>query len=161
MTENAAQGIHVERATDPDFAACESILRELPDWFGIEKSIVDYVGALDKMHTFVGRLGVRVAGFLALTTHNGSTSEIYVMAVAAQFQRMGIGRALVQEAVRIARSRGQKLLEVKTLGPSHPDTQYAATRRFYEAMGFVPLEEVNGLWPGNPCLIMVKVLEES
>ncbi len=161
MAETETQGIRVERATDSDLAACESILRGLPDWFGIEESIVDYVGAVDRMHTLVARLGVRVAGFLALATHNGSTSEIYVMAVVAQFQRMGIGRALVQEAVRIARSKGQKLLEVKTLGPSDPDTHYAATRQFYEAMGFMPLEEFHGLWPGNPCLIMVKVLEES
>jgi hypothetical protein len=27
-------------------------------------------------------------------------------------------------------------------------------------MGFRPLEEIHGLWPGNPCLIMVKVLQQ-
>jgi hypothetical protein len=25
-------------------------------------------------------------------------------------------------------------------------------------MGFEPLEEITGMWPGNPCLLMVKVL---
>jgi len=25
-------------------------------------------------------------------------------------------------------------------------------------MGFQPLEEIAGLWPGNPCLIMIKTL---
>jgi hypothetical protein len=33
------------------------------------------------------------------------------------------------------------------------------TRRFYASMSFLPLEEIDGLWPENPCLIMVKVLQ--
>jgi hypothetical protein len=49
-------------------------------------------------------------------------------------------------------------LQVKTLGPSRPDPGYEATRRFYEASGFRPLEELHGLWPGNPCLLLVKRL---
>ena len=53
---------------------------------------------------------------------------------------------------------GVRLLQVKTLGPSDPDEGYRRTRRFYQAVGFEPLEELVGLWPGNPCLIMVKVL---
>ena len=49
-------------------------------------------------------------------------------------------------------------MQVKTLGPSKPDRRYAGTRRFYEALGFRPLEET-ALWgPENPCLIMVKRL---
>lgn len=47
---------------------------------------------------------------------------------------------------------------MKTLGPSHPSPEYAATRRFYEACGFRGLEELHDLWPDNPCLIMVKPL---
>jgi hypothetical protein len=50
-------------------------------------------------------------------------------------------------------------LHVKTLAPSDPDPGYAATRRFYEATGFVPLEELPQVWgPENPCLLMVRVL---
>jgi coenzyme F420-0:L-glutamate ligase/coenzyme F420-1:gamma-L-glutamate ligase len=46
---------------------------------------------------------------------------------------------------------------VKTLGPSRPDPGYDATRTFYEAVGFVALEELHGLWDeGNPTLILVK-----
>jgi hypothetical protein len=50
------------------------------------------------------------------------------------------------------------LVQVKTLGPSRPDANYARTRLFYEASGFQPLEELHGLWGVNPCLIMIKVL---
>lgn len=49
-----------------------------------------------------------------------------------------------------------RLLEIKTLGASHPDKGYARTRHFYEGVGFLALEET-GLWgEGTPCLIMVK-----
>jgi hypothetical protein len=48
---------------------------------------------------------------------------------------------------------------VKTLGPSRRSERYERTRRFYEARGFVPLEELAGFWDeNNPCLILVKHL---
>ncbi len=47
---------------------------------------------------------------------------------------------------------------MKTLGPSHPDEGYAATRCFYAALGYLELEELTDLWPGNPTTIMVKSL---
>ncbi|MET9020489.1 hypothetical protein ABZV93_10935 [Actinopolymorpha sp. NPDC004070] len=54
-----------------------------------------------------------------------------------------------------------RLLQVKTLGPSHPHEGYARTREFYRAMGFQPLEELHGVWPGNPCLLMVAFLRHG
>jgi hypothetical protein len=51
-----------------------------------------------------------------------------------------------------------RFLQVKTLGPGCPDEGYERTRRFYAGVGFEPLEEITGLWPGNPCLIMIKTL---
>lgn len=51
-----------------------------------------------------------------------------------------------------------RLLEVKTLGPSHPDPAYARTRRFYEKMGFLALEETDLWGEDTPCPIMVKSL---
>jgi ribosomal protein S18 acetylase RimI-like enzyme len=73
--------------------------------------------------------------------------------------RRGIGRALVETLEADLIADGVELLQVKTLGPSLPDASYDQTRRFYRRMGFRPLEEIGGLWPGNPCLIMVKVLD--
>jgi hypothetical protein len=55
-----------------------------------------------------------------------------------------------------AMANGFRLAQVKTLGPSHPDEGYAATRRFYAALGYLELEELTGPWPGNPTAIMVK-----
>lgn len=53
---------------------------------------------------------------------------------------------------------GVEYLQVKTQGPSKPNAQYARTTQFYESRGFVPMEELHGIWPGLPCLLLVKRL---
>ena len=80
------------------------------------------------------------------------------MAVRPDRHRQGVGRALVEALQADLAADGVEFLQVKTLGPARPNAEYAATRSFYEAMGFRPLEEIHDLWPGNPCLIMVKAL---
>lgn len=80
------------------------------------------------------------------------------MAVQRSWHRKGVGRALLSAAESAAVADGVRVLSVKTLGPSHPDSGYAATRRFYAAVGFLPVEAIPDLWPGNPCLVMVKFL---
>ena len=65
---------------------------------------------------------------------------------------------MLEAVERDAREGGVWLLEVKTLGPSHPDPGYARTRWFYEKMGFLALEETDLWGGGTPCLIMVKPL---
>lgn len=150
--------VTIRPATDNDVGTCEGILRALPDWFGIDEAIGAYAADIASMRTFVACVDELVVGFVTVNAHNPSTLEIHVMAVDAGYHRSGIGRALVERAERTARLDGHSLLEVKTLGPSHPSPEYAATRHFYEAVGFLPLEEIEDIWPGNPCLIMVKVL---
>ena len=59
------------------------------------------------------------------------------------------------------RSERIEFLQVKTLGPSRPDLDYERTGKFYEAVGFRPLEEFPTLWGERlPCLQMVKSLAE-
>jgi ribosomal protein S18 acetylase RimI-like enzyme len=137
--------------------SCEPILRALPDWFGIETAIQSYAAAIPSLPTFVAKFHGRVIGFLSLKQHNPHAAEIYVMGVHPEAHRQGIGRALLDQAERYAREQGIEYLQVKTLGPSHPDKHYARTRAFYEAMGFCPLEELAKIWgEHNPCLILVK-----
>lgn len=59
-------------------AHCESILRALPDWFGIESSLVQYVKDADALPTFTCNDGDRVVGFLAIKKHIHFSVEIYV-----------------------------------------------------------------------------------
>jgi GNAT superfamily N-acetyltransferase len=151
--------LNIENALPDDLAECEAILRALPDWFGIEEAIEHYAADMRRMTTLVARRDGRLLGFLSLNRHNDSTVEIHVMAVDQEHHRQGVGRALVDAAERWSRERNYRLIEVKTLGPTHPSEHYRRTRAFYTAQGFLSLEELDGLWPGNPCLIMVKVLD--
>jgi GNAT superfamily N-acetyltransferase len=84
--------------------------------------------------------------------------EIHLMALAPEWHRHGVGRALVEAAESDMRDAGIRLPEVKTQGPSRPDEGYTRTLQFYLAIGYIPLEEVYGLWDENPCLLLVKPL---
>jgi ribosomal protein S18 acetylase RimI-like enzyme len=131
------------------------VLEALPDWFGLPDAVERYVHDVAALTV----LAVDDNGFLALKVHTDTAAEIYVMGVMPEHHRAGIGTALVAEAEDLLRETGIEYLQVKTLGPSRPDEHYAATRRFYEARGFRPLEELTEIWgEENPCLIMVKRL---
>ncbi|MBT9588075.1 GNAT family N-acetyltransferase [bacterium] len=132
---------------------CESILRQLPAWFAIEKSIQDYAREVDRLDTFC----IRDQGFLSLKNHFPQAAEIYVMGV---LQRgCGLGSALLEAAQLHLRAQGVVLLQVKTLAASVDHAPYAQTRAFYQRAGFVPVEVFPDLWdPQNPCLLMVKSL---
>jgi GNAT superfamily N-acetyltransferase len=100
-----------------------------------------------------------VIGFLSIRKHNAFSAESHVVGVLPQYHRQGVGKALLARAEKWLSSDGIEYLQVKTLGPSHPDADYERTRKFYEAVGFRPLEEFTMMWgPTQPCLVMVKKL---
>jgi GNAT superfamily N-acetyltransferase len=130
------------------------VLRDLPEWFGIEEATAAYIRDVRELETFA----VDDVGLLAVKLHNPRAAEVHVMGVARDHHRRGIGRALLATAEAELRARGVEYLQVKTLGPSDDDEGYARTRAFYEACGFVPLEEFPTLWPDNPALLLIKRL---
>ena len=140
-------------------AACEPVLRALPDWFGIEAALQQYAAEINLLPTFLASTPEGVVGFLSLKQHNPYAAEIYVMGVIQAAHRQGTGKSLVAHAEKWLLAQGVEYLQVKTLGPSHPDPGYARTRAFYLALGFRPLEEFRQIWDEhNPCLILIKRL---
>jgi N-acetylglutamate synthase-like GNAT family acetyltransferase len=140
-------------------SVCVPLLRLLPEWFGIEASILNYEREIEHLPTFLAKSDDRVVGFLSLKQHTPYSMEILVMAIHPEYHHGGIGRNLVETAKTHARGLGVEYMQVKTLGPSNPDTGYAKTRAFYEALGFRPLEEFKQIWDeNNPCLILVNRL---
>ena len=133
---------------------CELVLRDLPDWFGIEKATAAYIADVAALPTFA----VGDDAFRSLKLHNPRAAEVYVMGVRRDRHGEGLGTLLLDASETYLRARGIEYLQVKTLGPSDADAGYARTRRFYEARGFVPLEELHDLWEDNPCLLLVKRL---
>ncbi|WP_460701860.1 GNAT family N-acetyltransferase [Myceligenerans halotolerans] len=166
--------------------AAHDILGELPEWFGLEKFTDEYEDAARKFPNYLAVNahftgdGVRVdapsdsfaegaldgsripvadvTGILLLDPRYDSTAEVHLLAVRRKYHRTGIGRALLRRAEDDMRARGVRLLTVKTFGPSRPDPGYDRTRAFYEAVGFLPVEEFPDMWVENPCLLMAKVL---
>jgi GNAT superfamily N-acetyltransferase len=152
---------------EPDPATVERLLRKLATWFGIESSVLEYIESARRLPAHLawpdgpGAAGLppgQAAGVLLAVRHFPRAAEIYLMAVDPAVHRRGAGRALVTALESDLGADDVEFLQVKTLGPSHPDPGYARTRQFYASVGFQPLEEITGLWPGNPCLIMIKVL---
>ena len=140
-------------------AQARAILRELPEWFGIPAAVDRYVADLSTLVTWLALDGERAVGFLTVKQHTPVASELYVLGVLPDYHRQGLGRRLLGRAEEVLRADGVRLLQVKTLGPSHLSAAYARTRAFYAAQGFLPLEELSDLWEAdNPCLILVKCL---
>jgi ribosomal protein S18 acetylase RimI-like enzyme len=138
---------------------CRDILAELPDWFGIAAAVDDYVRTVDTLPMFACVEADAVLGFVSIKPHTRFAAEAYVLGVRRAWHRRGIGRRLFAHAEAHLRQRGCVYVTIKTLAPERPDDAYAATRRFYEALGFLPVETFPTLWGAhNPCLMMIKSL---
>jgi len=136
---------------------CDKILRALPNWFGDEYSLADYVAGVGDKPFYCAYDGASPVGFVSILPHNPHTAEIYVMGILETHHRMGIGKKLVEICQDYCRTHGHEFLTVKTLAATHPDPYYAKTRKFYESMGFKPIEIFPTLWgEANPCLFMAQ-----
>ena len=75
---------------------CNDILRALPDWFGVETSIIDYTNQVRQMPFYAAFDDGRAIGFAVLKIHNAFTHEICVMGILSEYHRRGIGKMLVE-----------------------------------------------------------------
>jgi ribosomal protein S18 acetylase RimI-like enzyme len=138
------------------------LLLDLPEWFGIEQSVLDYIESARTMPTTVARRGDEIVGACLVRRHNPVAAEIELLAVSRSLHRRGIGRRLLDAVEDELRADGVRLVQVKTFGPSGTSAEYERTRAFYASVGYVPLEERTDIWgPGNPCLISVKPISRS
>jgi ribosomal protein S18 acetylase RimI-like enzyme len=138
---------------------CRDILTDLPEWFGIPEALEAYVRDAETLPMLGYRLDGAVIGFVSVKPHTPYAAEACVLGVKRAWHRSGIGRALFRHLEATLRRRGCRYLTVKTVAQAAPGEPYAATRSFYESMGFVALEVFPDLWgPRNPCLLMVKAI---
>ena len=138
---------------------CNDILRALPNWFGVEDSIVEYTAGV-KNKPFYGVFDSGTAvGFVSVLVHNPYTAEIYVMGISEACHGQGIGKKLVVICEKYCHTHGIEFLTVKTLDASREDPYYESTRKFYHAVGFRPLEVFTTVWgEANPCLFLAKYI---
>ncbi len=138
-------------------AECEKILRQLPEWFGDEKTMVDYGIEINSLPTFMINMHNHPCGFISLKIHFKESAELYVLGILPEYHHKGLGRAAIEAVTEYCRGQNIEYLQIKTVGPSNSWSAYENTRRFYISLGFKPLEEYPGLWGQDcPCLQMIK-----
>ncbi|MCU4297378.1 GNAT family N-acetyltransferase [Brevibacterium permense] len=150
------------RRDEPVPEEVERLLATVPEWFGRPESNAEYIADARTMETWTVRDAKgRVVGVTLVAHHFPQSSEIHLAVVDREVHGGGIGSAMVEAVRADLRERGTRLLEVKTLGPSHSDPHYARTRCFYQKMGFLPVEETDLWGESTPCLIMIMPLRQG
>ena len=139
---------------------CREVLRDLPEWFGIEEATQHYIDSVVK-YPFITAYNDNneVMGFYSIREENTNTLDMYVLGVKKLYHNQGIGTLLQDFVYKYAKDKGYKYLLVLTLSKSHSDKGYALTRDFYHKYGFIDIYESNKIWgKENPTQIMIKVI---
>jgi GNAT superfamily N-acetyltransferase len=152
--------VTVRPATPSDAAACQEIVRGLPEWF--TPDVPEKVAAdMARHESWVVADGDEVVGFAVVDRRSPEAVEVLWAAVAADRRGAGLGTRLLEAVMAEVAAGGVRLVEVKTLDPSAGHEPYEATRGFWEARGFVQVDTIDPLpgWqPGNPSAIYVAAL---
>jgi GNAT superfamily N-acetyltransferase len=129
-----------------DAEACDAVILTLPYHFGNEGGRAECARAVRRQDGLVAVEEGEIVGFLTLERHDPRSAEITWMAVRADRRRHGVGRGLIERAIDDLAADGVELLSVLTMAESEPEERktdnYADTRAFYRALGFVPLREL-------------------
>ena len=173
------QIIKIENPNDKS-QICEKILRTLPQWFGIESAILDYIKDVQTMETWAAietaasentvassrslnsaiSSESNIVGFISIHKHFSLTAEIHVMGILPAYHGKFIGSDLIRTAEEKLSTQGFRFLTVKTLSENRSAKNYDKTRQSYLKYGFTPLEEFKTLWgEHNPCLMMIKTID--
>lgn len=74
-----------------------------------------------------------LAGFIGIFIHpEDQMGEVAIVAVSPDYQRQGVGKALMEFAERHIRENGMKMVMVETIG----DSGHEPARRTYEGLGY-------------------------
>lgn len=134
------------------------ILRDLPEWFGIESSREKYVEETKGQEFFAAEYDGFFVGFLSLKRTSDYVVEVAVTDVLKKYRGKGIGTLLFNSAKTYAKEKGFEYMQVKTVSEGKYK-EYDETNAFYKSLGFKQFEEIPLLWEkNNPCQIYVMSL---
>jgi GNAT superfamily N-acetyltransferase len=136
----------------------ERLTSKLLKWFGKADSNAHYASQAELLDGYVAEIGDAQCGLLLLKHVGPVSAEVYWLGVDPAHHRSGVGRALLEAAIKGV-NRGARYLFVATLHPSVAYEPYQRTRRFYEAMGFVYVLDEHFMGdPKNPIAYYLKRL---
>jgi ribosomal protein S18 acetylase RimI-like enzyme len=135
------------------------ILRKLPEWFGIEESLLEYVNTVYKYPFWAAFDNNNCIGFFSGKIHHNRTGDIYVCGIDPNYHRKGIGTLLYKELEKYCIKNECEYIIVKTVDEIDINKSYGKTVKFYKSIGFKELITFPEVWDkNNPCLIMIKKL---
>lgn len=132
----------VRLARPDDLPGFLALAAEVEHWFGpmvAEPGFHRAVGrSVDRGLATVAEDGRGVLGGL-LFGDRPPLHHLHWLVVAEHARGTGVGRALVEDALR-RHVRAPATVEVVTFGPDHPGAVTSGARVFYERLGFTPAE---------------------
>jgi ribosomal protein S18 acetylase RimI-like enzyme len=138
------------------------ILRKLPEWFGSEGSLQDYVNTVSEYPFFAAFGNENCIGFFSGKIHYERTGDIYVCGVDPGFHGKGIGTLLYKALEGYFIEKNCEYAVVKTLSEISQYGPYLMTKKFYTKMGFKELLTFSEMWDkDNPCLLMIKNIDKK
>lgn len=136
-----------------------SVLEVLPEWFGNEEAIIQYVEESKEQIVLAAfdLYGNSIA-CICLKETSKAVLEVSVIGVRKDYQRKGIGKLLMSIATKYAADNCYRLLQVKTIEEGHFVT-YDQTNEFYKSQGFFKFEVFPSLWSEeHPCQVYTKII---
>jgi ribosomal protein S18 acetylase RimI-like enzyme len=136
------------------------ILRKLPEWFGNEKSLQDYINTVKNYPFWAAFDNSNCIGFFSGKIHYNRTGDIYVCGIDPKYHGKGIGTLLYKELEKYCIKNNCEYIIVKTLSELAQCDHYIKTKQFYKKIGFKELITLTEMWDeNNPCLIMIKKIK--
>ncbi len=142
---------------------CSEVLRDLPEWFGIEEATKHYIDSVVN-YPFITAYNDsnEVMGFYSIREENKATLDMHVLGVKKKYHNQGVGTVLQNYIYEYAKDKGYKYLLVLTLSKSHSDKGYALTRDFYHKNGFIDIYENDKIWgKSSPTQIMIRSIPKN
>ncbi len=137
----------------------QTILNDLPAWFGIEEAIKTYVEGVKPLPFFAAKVRDQYVGFYALREENAQVIDMYVLGVLKAYHHKGIGQKLQAYVDQYAKKKGYTYLMVLTLAKKAQNPAYLKTRQFYLKVDFFDFYQNDKIFSKeDPCQIMIKAL---
>jgi GNAT superfamily N-acetyltransferase len=131
---------HIEQVSaDVAEQLCRQITANLPEYFGLPECNEHYALGVHSRLNLAAKIAGVYVGLLSIDFPYPQNSNIYWMGILREYQGLGVGRQLIEEALGYAKLHNASSMTVETLAPSESDKNYLKTYHFYEKLGFKPL----------------------
>ena len=138
-----------------------AILKDLPEWFGIEEATKEYIDTVTNYPFIAAYIDNKAVGFYSVKEENPHVLDMYVLGVMRNYHNQGLGTKLQAYVNDYAKSKNYKYLMVLTLAEKAQNKEYLKTRKFYLKQGFIDFYQNDNIFDhSNPCQIMLKQVNE-